>query len=144
MVSRSRDECVVALCDQWYLNYADEDWKQLLYTHTKNPDKFWCFSKQATNEINFTVNWLHEWGCSRNFGLGTKLPWDQKCLIESLSDSTIYMSYYTIAHYLQGAVDGSLPGELNIQPEDISLKDWDYIFLSREYDAASKIPQESL
>jgi len=33
---------------------------------------------------------------------GTKLPWDESWLIESLSDSTIYMAYYTIAHFLQG------------------------------------------
>ena len=25
---RSGDECVVALCDQWYLDYGDKDWKQ--------------------------------------------------------------------------------------------------------------------
>ena len=24
---RSKDECVVALCDQWYLDYGDKDWK---------------------------------------------------------------------------------------------------------------------
>jgi leucyl-tRNA synthetase len=33
---------------------------------------------------------------------GTKLPWDEKWLIESLSDSTIYMAFYTVAHLLQG------------------------------------------
>lgn len=27
VVSRSTDECVVALCDQWYLDYGVEDWK---------------------------------------------------------------------------------------------------------------------
>uniref|UniRef100_A0A1I7X4L3 Chromo domain-containing protein n=1 Tax=Heterorhabditis bacteriophora TaxID=37862 RepID=A0A1I7X4L3_HETBA len=27
IISRSGDECVVALCDQWYLNYSDSDWK---------------------------------------------------------------------------------------------------------------------
>jgi len=40
--------------------------------------------------------------CSRTYGLGTKLPWDENWLVESLSDSTIYMCYYTIAHMLQG------------------------------------------
>jgi hypothetical protein len=25
-----------------------------------------------------TVGWLHEWACSRSYGLGTKLPWDEK------------------------------------------------------------------
>jgi leucyl-tRNA synthetase len=27
--------------------------------------------------------------------------WDPQFLIESLSDSTIYMAYYTVAHLLQ-------------------------------------------
>ena len=36
--------------------------------------------------------------------IGTRLPWDQQWLIESLSDSTIYMAYYTVAHLLQGGV----------------------------------------
>ena len=36
--------------------------------------------------------------------IGTRLPWDEHWLIESLSDSTIYMAYYTVAHLLQGGV----------------------------------------
>jgi leucyl-tRNA synthetase len=44
---------------------------------------------------------LNQWACSRSFGLGTRLPWDEQYLIESLSDSTVYMAYYTVAHYLQ-------------------------------------------
>ncbi len=27
VTSRSQDECVVALCDQWYLDYGEEEWK---------------------------------------------------------------------------------------------------------------------
>jgi leucyl-tRNA synthetase len=48
------------------------------------------------------LGWLKEWGCSRTAGLGTKLPWDEQFVVESLSDSTIYMAYYTVAHLLQG------------------------------------------
>ena len=48
--------------------------------------------------------------------LGTKIPWDEQYLVESLSDSTIYMAYYTVAHLLQGGVfDGSKPGAANIR-----------------------------
>ncbi len=50
----------------------------------------------------YTINWLREWGCSRSFGLGTKLPFDEQFLIESLSDSTIYFAFYTVSHLLQG------------------------------------------
>lgn len=48
-----------------------------------------------------TLGWLNQWACSRTYGLGTRLPWDPTYLIESLSDSTIYMAYYTVAHLLQ-------------------------------------------
>lgn len=27
VISRSGDDCVVALCDQWYLAYGQDDWK---------------------------------------------------------------------------------------------------------------------
>lgn len=27
IISRSADECVVALCDQWYMDYGEESWK---------------------------------------------------------------------------------------------------------------------
>lgn len=29
VISRSGDECVVALTDQWYLTYGEEHWKSL-------------------------------------------------------------------------------------------------------------------
>ena len=48
------------------------------------------------------AGWLQQWACSRSFGLGTRLPWDPQYLIESLSDSTIYMAYYTVCSKLQG------------------------------------------
>lgn len=48
--------------------------------------------------------------------IGTRLPWDQQWLIESLSDSTIYMAYYTVAHFLQGGVlNGQGPSPLGIK-----------------------------
>ena len=47
---------------------------------------------------------------------GTRLPWDDYWLIESLSDSTIYMAYYMVAHFLQGGVfDGRGECPLNIR-----------------------------
>ena len=74
----------------------------MFYITLKDKTKFWCHTNQTNKAINETVDWLREWGCSRSYGLGTKLPWDTQYLIESLSDSTIYMAYYTVAQYLQG------------------------------------------
>ena len=66
------------------------------------------YSEEARHQFEHCLGWLNQWACSRSFGLGTKLPWDPQYLIESLSDSTIYMAYYTVAHFLQA---GNLFGE---------------------------------
>eukprot|EP00924_Labyrinthula_sp_SR-Ha-C_P013443 maker-scaffold_5-snap-gene-2.40-mRNA-1 protein AED:0.33 eAED:0.33 QI:0/0.5/0.33/1/1/1/3/67/575 len=73
---------------------------------SKGDRKFNTFTNSAQKAFNDTLNWLGDWACSRSFGLGTQVPWDKKFVIESLSDSTIYMAYYTIAHKLQGRLGG--------------------------------------
>lgn len=59
------------------------------------------YHEETQRGFGYTLGWLRQWACSRSFGLGTRLPWDPQYLIESLSDSTIYMAYYTVAHLLQ-------------------------------------------
>ncbi len=60
------------------------------------------YSTETRNAFEGVLGWLNKWACARTYGLGSKLPWDPKFLVEGLSDSTIYMSYYTFAHLLQG------------------------------------------
>lgn len=33
VISRLGDECVVSLCDQWYLDYGNEEWKKPIMEH---------------------------------------------------------------------------------------------------------------
>ncbi|KAM3567239.1 hypothetical protein VYU27_010612 [Nannochloropsis oceanica] len=110
-MSRSGDECVVATTDQWYLAYGEEDWKQQVLTHLHS-ENFQVYTNRVLEAFDAKVNWLREWACSRQFGLGTQLPWDEKWVIESLSDSTIHMAYYTIAH-LPPSPPLSLPPSLS-------------------------------
>lgn len=72
-----------------------------------------CFSDEVRKNFEASFDWLQEHACSRTYGLGTKLPWDESWLIESLSDSTIYMAYYTVSHLLQG---GDMTGRLGKSP----------------------------
>jgi len=135
VVARSGDECVVALCDQWYLKYGDEDWTRRVKQHVDTD--FNMFSDSALNDLSYAVGWLGDWACSRTFGLGTKLPWDEKWLIESLSDSTVYMAYYTVSHLIEG--------ESGIRPEDLTEEVFDFIFCLRdEPPAETPIAQELL
>ena len=103
------------------------------------------FSEETRHGFEKTLDWLCQWACSRSFGLGSRLPWDPQWLIESLSDSTIYMAYYTVAHLLQGGtLDGSKPGSGNISPEQLTDEVWSYILLSGPYPTESSIPKETL
>jgi len=83
--------------DQWFINYGDPDWKVSAH---KCLDQMTIIPNELEAEFHNVVDWLHEKACARRHGMGTPLPWDPDWIIESLSDSVIYMSYYTIAHII--------------------------------------------
>nr|CAD1838899.1 unnamed protein product [Ananas comosus var. bracteatus] len=124
VISRSGDECIVALTDQWYITYGEEEWKKNAEDCLENMN---TFCEETKNGFRHTLSWLNQWACSRSFGLGTRIPWDEQFLVESLSDSTLYMAYYTIAHILQ---NGNMYGSDNssIKPEQMTDEVWDYVF----------------
>ena len=62
--------------------------------------KMETYNSETRNAFEGVLAWLNKWACARTYGLGSKIPWDPTFLVESLSDSTIYMAYYTIAHHL--------------------------------------------
>ncbi|KIH58091.1 leucine--tRNA ligase [Ancylostoma duodenale] len=143
VISRSGDECVVALCDQWYLNYGEPEWKA---EAKKALAQLNTYSDEVRRNFEATIDWLHEHACSRSYGLGTKLPWDPQYLIESLSDSTIYNAYYTVAHLLQqGSLDGSVIGPAGISVDKMTDSVWDYVFLGVPFDSSKMpVPEEKL
>ncbi|VDL91362.1 unnamed protein product [Schistocephalus solidus] len=134
VVTRSGDDAVVCLCNQWYLDYGDEAWKAAARVALAKLN----IHDEARNNMDATLDWLREHACSRTYGLGTRLPWDDQWLIESLSDSTIYMAYQTIVHLLHGGnLDGSHCGSAMIEPEHMSPDVWDYVFLGKAYTTAT-------
>lgn len=146
VVARTDEECVAALVDQWFLKYGEAEWQGAVRSHVES-EEFNGINKPILNRVLFTVGWLKQWGCSRAFGLGTHLPFpgNEQYLVESLSDSTIYMAYYTIAHFLQGGVlDGSVPGAAQVKPEQLTDALFDYVFLETPYDASIGVPEEVL
>ncbi|EZG43859.1 putative leucyl-tRNA synthetase [Gregarina niphandrodes] len=140
VVSRSGADCVVALCNQWYSDFGNPDWKALVHGHVANGASF--DGHGASPAYLRTISWLEGWACSRNYGLGTFLPWEaargNKIVIESLSDSTIYFAYYTIAHFLQGDLYGETPGLLGVRPEELSREVFDYVYCQTD-----KLPTET-
>ncbi|KAK0557446.1 cytosolic leucyl tRNA synthetase [Tilletia horrida] len=140
IVSRSGDDCIVALFDQWYLDYGEAAWKEQAQKLVAQMN---LYNAETRNGFEGVLAWLHQWACARSYGLGTKLPWDPQFLVESLSDSTIYMAYYTIAHFLQGGVeDGSKGSPLGIKVEDCTDEFFDFVFLGGQWPQSSSISKE--
>lgn len=131
VISRSGDVCVCALTDQWYITYGEEEWKA---SAERAISKMNLFSADAKRAFEFTLGWLKAWACSRSFGLGTRLPWDEQFLVESLSDSTIYMAFYCVSHILMGG--DMYGGSSNCIPaEHMTYEVYDYIFLGADVPA---------
>lgn len=130
VISRSADECVVADIPQWYLNYGENDaeWQNTVLDYIKDKNGLNTYTQDTENQFVGSVEWLNQWACARTYGLGSKLPWDPQFLVESLSDSTVYMAYYTIAHFLHSEKFGREPGLLGIKPQQMTDEVWDYVF----------------
>ena len=119
VVCRCGNNCVVKIMDdQWFMKYGNEEWTEKTL---KVLDGETVIPKEIKNNFEYYLNWLDDWACSRKVGLGTRLPWDNQWLIEPLSDSTIYMSYYTIAKYLR-----------DMNPDDLNLAFFDKVLLNKD------------
>ena len=120
---RCLSECVIKIVsDQWFIAYGNKEWKE----KTKDAlSKLKLYPETIRPQFEHTIDWLKDWACARERGTGTKLPWDEKWTIESLSDSTIYMAYYTISKYLEHAKD------FGIDTSKIDSKFFDFIFLDK-------------
>lgn len=89
-------QCTVNLVkDQWFIDYGNEQWKKYAHKCLKQmsiiPDKY-------RTDYDYTVDWLKKKACTRSQGLGTPFPFEEGKMIDALSDSTIYMAFYAIAH----------------------------------------------
>jgi len=79
------------------------------------------YPEKYRENFRSVFDWLDKRPCARRRGLGTKLPFDKDWIIESLSDSTIYMAFYTVAHIIKNS---------KIKPEQLIPEFFDYIFLN--------------
>lgn len=117
---RCGSECVVkVLNDQWFLNYGNPKWKEAAHECLDGMD---ILPDEIRQEFAHVVDWLHERACARQHGLGTKLPWDDSWIVESLSDSVIYMAYYTISRFVN---DGT------VTPEQMTPEFFEYVMAGR-------------
>ncbi len=136
VVCRCLTPCIVKILEeQWFLKYDDPSWKE---TTKLALQKTCVYPETAVPWFQSTIDWLREWPCARKSGLGTPLPWNKEWIIETLSDSTVYMAFYTIIKQIR---------QHNIDPEQLTPAVFDYIFYGKnksEIEIQSKIDMEVL
>ncbi len=120
VICRCMTQCMVKiLSNQWFLNYSDPQWK------AKAKDvvaQMAVYPESAKPWFNTVIDWLKEWACARTTGFGTPLPWEKGWIIETLSDSTIYMAFYTINKLIK---------QHNVKPETLIPEVFDYVFYDK-------------
>ncbi|MCJ7720829.1 leucine--tRNA ligase [Candidatus Bathyarchaeota archaeon] len=120
VVCRCMTPCIVKLLkEQWFIKYSDPTWKQ----KTKDTlNQAAIYPDSARQWFLNIIDWLKEWPCARKSGLGTPLPWSPGWIVETLTDSTVYMAFYTINNHLK---------QHNITDEQLTPAVFDYIFYGK-------------
>jgi len=120
VVCRCSTRCYVKILEnQWFLNYSNPAWKAKARLVL---EKAAVYPDEARQWFYSTIEWLKDWPCARRSGMGTKLPWDRDWIVETLSDSTIYMAYYNISKFVNLE---------KIGPDNLTMEALDYILLGR-------------
>ena len=118
VVCRCGTTCLVSvLDDQWFITYSNKEWKKESKKTLKDTK---IIPGTLRTQYENVFDWLEDKPCTRTKGLGTSFPKDKTKIIEPLSDSTVYMAYFTIAHFIKKADDDKLTPQV-----------FDYIFKNK-------------
>ena len=127
--------CVVKQVDnQWFINYGDEAWKEKTREALA---EMRILPEGLRHDYEYTIGWLKQKACTRASGLGTHFPFDEKLMIEALSDSTLYMAFYTIAHIAKRI-------EKAKGAQEIDDSFFDYVLLGKEPKEKTRITPDWL
>ncbi len=137
VICRCMTPCIVKVLEgQWFLKYSDIDWKRR--TH-ELLDSIKVYPEAARQWFHDVIDWYRDWPCARKTGLGTPLPWSKNWIVETLSDSTVYMAFYTIRKHIV---------RYRIRGDQLSDSVFDYVFFgegsSKKIAEKTKIEQKVL
>ncbi len=105
--------------NQWFIDYGNDNWKGRTWKHV---EKMNIYPEEYKKELPSIVDWLEARPCIRKRGIGTEFPFEKGWVIEALSDSTIYMSFFIVSKYFNAK---------KIDLKDLTLEFFDYVFLGK-------------
>ncbi len=123
----ANDEPVICRCgyravvkiveNQWFIDYGNRSWKEQARLYLPEMK---LYPEKMRNAYSATVEWLGPKPMERAQGLGTRFPLNPEHIIEPLSDSTIYMAFYTFVNLLRNA---------SVKPEQLKPEFFDFVLL---------------
>ncbi|MEM4255343.1 MAG: leucine--tRNA ligase [Candidatus Norongarragalinales archaeon] len=120
--SRAGGKIVVAILpDQWFLDFNAKGWKDKAFECLREMTIFPPIYRKQFEDV---FEWLDKRPCARRRGLGTRLPFNREWIIESLSDSTVYMALYTVIKKIR---------EHKIKQEFLDEAFFDFVFSGKQY-----------
>lgn len=114
--------------DQWFIKYSDETLTASTVAHA-NKMKIW--PEEYQRQLPGVLEWFSDRACVRQGSwMGTKFPFDQKWIIEPISDSTLYPLTYLFSNYVN---------EKKLIADNLTEEFFDFVYLGKgESPAVSK------
>lgn len=111
---------IMKINDQWFINYANKGLTTITSNHCRNMD---IYPQEYADNICNVLEWFKERACVRQGNwLGTKFPFNDRWIIEAISDSTLYPLYYLISLYTNSN---------QIEPYQMTEEFFDYVLLGK-------------
>ena len=106
--------------DQWFIDYGNQGLTDTCKAHAKGMQ---ILPQEYHANIQGVLDWFRERACVRQGNwLGTKFPFDEKWIIEAISDSTLYPIFYLLSIHVR---------EGRIRPEQLTEPLLDYVLLGK-------------
>lgn len=115
-----RDVVIALVPDQWFIRYSDE---KLTADSIEQAKAMNIWPEQYHEQLPGVLEWFKDRACVRQGSwLGTRFPFDEKWIIEPISDSTLYPLVYLISPYIN---------EKKLRAEQLTEVFFDFVFLGR-------------
>ena len=106
--------------DQWFIRYSDQELTERSKEHVR---EMTMYPEEYAEHLPGILDWFGDRACARlGNWLGSKFPFDERWIIEPISDSTLYPVYYIVAKYVNN-------GTLAVS--DLTEEFFDYVFLGK-------------
>lgn len=106
--------------DQWFIKYSDQE---LTERSKEQAKEMRIYPKEYYDSMPKTLEWFGDRACARlGNWMGSRLPFDNRWIIEPISDSTLYPAYYIVSKFVN---------QDKVKTEELTEEFFDFVFLGK-------------